>query len=212
MYDKLFVYYCARCYRMSSPDELLQRLRRNPSNRVLLAEMYELLEPHLRASAYALARDTNGSFDDADDLIQDLLLELLENFEAISSRVSNFKHLQNYLWKSYRNRLISYHRRNEVRISAHELLKLRFEEVVSDDFADELQKTENQLLIGQLVEQLGDGCRNLVQSYLLSHQSLADYARERSIKLGTIYTQWQRCVDEMRKILQDHVRKGPPET
>jgi RNA polymerase sigma factor (sigma-70 family) len=197
---------------MLSPDELLERLRRDPGDRDLLAEMYEHLEPHLRGSAYALAKRTSGSFDDADDLIQDILLYLLKDFGAISSRVSSFKHLQNYLWKSYRNRLVSYHRNTEVRASAQEVVSLRFVEVVSEDVASELEKAENQLLIGQLVEQLGEGCRSLVSSYLLSQQSLADYARERGIKLGSIYTQWRRCLEEMRKILKDHVRKTPPET
>src|SRR4051794_467571 len=121
---------------MLSPDELLDRLRRDPTNRDLLAPMYEHLEPHLRASAYALAKRTGGSFDDADDLIQDLLLDFLKDFSAIGSRVSSFKHLQNYLWKSYRNRLISHHRKPGVR--AEEIVSLTFVEVVSEDVAVEL--------------------------------------------------------------------------
>jgi len=91
-------------------------------------------------------------------------------------------------------------------------MRLRFEDLAADSFAKDIRKAENRTLIAQLVSQLQTSCQTLISSYLLEQQALAEYAEKHGIKLGTVYSQWHRCVEELKKILDDRARKGPGPT
>jgi RNA polymerase sigma factor (sigma-70 family) len=188
---------------MLSPDEVFSRLKRDRKNSDLWSMLYNLVEPRLRAFSYRLIKEYGGNPEEADDIVHEVLMRLLKDFSRIVAGISTFQHLQNYLYKACRNEVRSLYRRSEVRASAHEVIALRFEDVVSTSFAEELQKAENREILSKLLSRLNASCQQLVRSYLLSEQSLADYAREHGIKLGTIYTQWQRCIEQMRALAAD---------
>jgi DNA-directed RNA polymerase specialized sigma24 family protein len=99
----------------------------------------------------------------------------------------------------------------QVRTSKEEVLRLKFEDLVSQGFIRQFQQAENRQYIEELLKRLNPRCESLVRSFLLSQQTLTEYAAENGIKVGTIYTQWQRCVDELKKIVLPDVRKPAPE-
>jgi RNA polymerase sigma factor (sigma-70 family) len=186
---------------MLLPDDILARLKRDPRNADLWSALYELTEPRLRAFSYRLMRDYGGSPDEADDIVHEVLMRLLKNFSRIAAPMTSFQHLHNYLYKACRNEVRSQHRRSVVRLSAHEVLQLRFGDVVSDTLSQELQRSENRQFLDELLGRLKPACQDLMQEYLLSEQTLAEFAKERSLKLGSIYTQWQRCIQELRALI-----------
>lgn len=173
--------------------------------------MYDLLEPKLHRYASDLLRRLRTDTEYADDVVQDVLLRLIEDFSKITARISSFLHLQNYLIKACRNRVLEQHRTIQVRVSKEEILRLKFEDLVSQGFLRQFQEVENREFIDELLKRLNPKCENLVRSFLLSQQSLTEYAAENDIKLGTIYTQWQRCLEELKKIILPDVRKSAPE-
>jgi len=128
-------------------------------------------------------------------------MRLVKNYGEVIPRIANFQHLENYLFKACRNEVRSQYRRAVVRASAHEVLRFKFEDVVSDTLSRELQKAENRQFLDEVLRQLKPACQELMREYLLSEQTLAEFARERGIKLGSIYTQWQRCIQELRGIV-----------
>src|SRR5262249_18342564 len=148
-----------------------------------------------------LMKDYGGSPDEADDIVHEVLMRLLKNFSRVASRMTSFQHLQNYLYKACRNEARSHHRRSVTRVSAHEVLQLQFGEVVSAALSKELERIENRQFIDELLGRLKPACQELMREYLLAQQTLADFAKDRGIKLGSIYTQWQRCIEELRSLI-----------
>jgi RNA polymerase sigma factor (sigma-70 family) len=186
---------------MLSPDQILQQLKRRPQNPELWAQLYDLLEPRLHKYSQDLMRRMRIDPELGDDVVQDVLLRLLENFSRITNQVSSYLHLQNYLIKSCRNKILEQQRAIQVRLSKEEILRFRFEDMVSQAFVKEIQQAENRQFVEDLLKKVNPRCQKLVRSFLLSHQALTEYAQENGIKIGTIYTQWQRCIDEFKKLV-----------
>jgi RNA polymerase sigma factor (sigma-70 family) len=195
---------------MRSGDELLESLKRDSSDQRAWAELYDLLEPRLRGFVYDLAKRSRGDLSDVDDVIQNVFARLAKNFRQTCMQFSSFEHLRNYLFKACRNELTDEHRRTGRQASAVEIARLRFEDLAAEHFMQAFRQADNQRLIAQLVTQLNSSCQTLISGYLLSQQTLAEYAEARGIKLGTIYSQWHRCINELREILNDRARKKSP--
>ena len=196
---------------MPSPDQILQQLKKKPRNAQLWGELYDLLEPRLHQYTSDLLRRLRTDTAYADDVVQDVLLRLIEDFSEMTRGISTFLHLQNYLIKACRNRVLEQHRMAQVRASKDEILSLKFEDLVSQTFLRQFQEVESREFIEQLLKRLNPKCEHLIRSFLLSRQSLTDYATENGIKLGTIYTQWKRCIEELKNIVLPDVRKSGPE-
>jgi RNA polymerase sigma factor (sigma-70 family) len=192
---------------MLLPDQILEQLKKKPRNPHLWAELYDLLEPTLHRYTQDLIRRLRTDPESADDVVQDVLVRLIEDFSKITAPISSFLHLQNYLIKACRNRVLEQYRMAQVRVSKEEVLRLKFEDLVSQGFIRQFQQAENRQFIEELLKRLNPRCENLVRSFLLSQQTLTEYAAENGIKIGTIYTQWQRCIDELKKIVPPDVRK-----
>lgn len=196
---------------MCSSDQILEQLKKKPRSPQLWAELYDLLEPKLHRYTHDLIRRLRTDPEYADDVVQDVLVRLIEDFSKITGPISSFLHLQNYLIKACRNRVLEQYRMAQVRTSKEEVLRLKFEDLVSQGFIRQFQQAENRQYIEELLKRLNPRCESLVRSFLLSQQTLTEYAAENDIKVGTIYTQWQRCVDELKKIVLPDVRKPAPE-
>jgi RNA polymerase sigma factor (sigma-70 family) len=196
---------------MCSSDQILEQLKKKPRSPQLWAELYDLLEPKLHRYTHDLIRRLRTDPEYADDVVQDVLVRLIEDFSKITGPISSFLHLQNYLIKACRNRVLEQYRMAQVRTSKEEVLRLKFEDLVSQGFIRQFQQAENRQYIEELLKRLNPRCESLVRSFLLSQQTLTEYAAENGIKVGTIYTQWQRCVDELKKIVLPDVRKPAPE-
>jgi RNA polymerase sigma factor (sigma-70 family) len=195
---------------MRSGDELLESLKRDPSDQRAWAELYDLLEPRLRGFVYDLAEGSRGNLSDVDDIVHIVLGRLVKNFRQTRTRFTSFEHLRNYVFKACRNELTDEHRRTGRQTSAYQVVRLRFEDLAAEHFMQAFREAENQRLIAQLIGQLNSSCQALISGYLLTQQTLAEYAEARGIKLGTIYSQWHRCINELREILNDRARKKPP--
>jgi RNA polymerase sigma factor (sigma-70 family) len=193
---------------MPSPDEIFRSLKHRPENGDLWTQLYDLLEPKLTRFCFFLVRQF-GSQDDPSDIVQDVLLKLVQEFPKIAAPLHSFGHLQHYLYRACRNRIIDHQRRLQTAASAEEILRLHFEDLVSANFLKEFEKTENRQFLEEVLKTLSFPCRELISDYLFSEQSLADYAEARGIKLGTIYKQWSRCLEEIRKKVASPVRNVP---
>jgi RNA polymerase sigma factor (sigma-70 family) len=194
---------------MRSGDEVLECLKRDPSDQTAWAELYDLLQPRLRGFVYELAESRGANLSEVDDIVHIVLGRLVKNFRQTRAQFTSFEHLRNYLFKACRNELVGEQRRLSRQATAYEVARLRFEDLAAKDFMQAFRQAENQRLIAQLVEQLSCGCQTLIAGYLLTQLTLAEYAVARGMKLGTIYSQWHRCINELREILSDRARKKP---
>jgi RNA polymerase sigma factor (sigma-70 family) len=187
---------------MSLDDRLLEQLVSMPNDPDLWAELYDRLVPRLRLFTFSILRQQGGaSSDEADDIVHDVLMEFVRHFDRLQREIGTFRHLQNYLLKACRNRVNKTSRRAQVRQTARELVALRFYDVAPDAVTKNLEHEENRKLIRELSGALNPDCRSLMNAYLLDQWTLAEIAAKEGTKLGTIYSRWQRCLKEMRKIL-----------
>jgi RNA polymerase sigma factor (sigma-70 family) len=138
--------------------------------------------------------------DDAADVVQDMLVTLLEQiaksksplrFERLSDR-----ELRSYLVRAARNRWIDRWRRREVVQRNQE----EFIRAIQQPATPETSVAESDLRVrlGEAVAALGSPYRDLLQALLEEDTTLAELARRRGIKRGTIYTQFRRGIDLLR--------------
>ncbi len=57
-------------------------------------------------------------------------------------------------------------------------------------------------MIENILKGMNPKCRKLIRFYLLEAGTLASYAAAEGLRLGTVYSQWHRCLAEMRKMLR----------
>src|SRR5215469_11867674 len=96
---------------MRSGDEVLRAVEQNPADQVGWSELYDLVEPRLRAFVYEIARAWRGNLTEVDDVVQTVLGRFSNNFVQKKIRFSSFEHLCNYLLKACRNELTDQFRR-----------------------------------------------------------------------------------------------------
>jgi len=187
---------------MSHKDQIIHQLARNPSDVSLWGKFYDLFEPELRLITYSMVRRSRViDVSEAEDIVQDVFVGFVKNFERLKRELRSFAHVRNYLIKSCRNRFLNRIHQSSVRHSAHELLFNRFSDISSGPFQNVFAKIENRRYVEQLLGKVDENCKGLVHSYLFENITLAEYARNKGMKLGTVYARWQRCLEEMRKII-----------
>ena len=145
------------------------------------------------------ARVTAGE-DDAADVVQDILVTLLEQiaksksplrFERLSDR-----ELRRYLVRAARNRWIDRWRRREVVQRNQEELIRAIQRPATPETS--IAESDLHARLREAVAALGLPYRDLLQALLEEDTTLAELARRRGIKRGTIYTQFRRGIDLLR--------------
>jgi len=189
---------------MSKEDELIKDLTRHPDDVSLWSAFYDLIEPHLRLFSLSLMRRSKIlDPSEAEDVVQDVLLSFVRNFARTRSGFTTFTHVRNYLFKACRNRFLNRLEQKSIQLESQGMLSLRFSEVSSEAFRKAFAEVENRALVQKLLSVLDDTCREMASSYLLENKTLAEFAAQRGIRLGTVYARWQICLEAMRKILSD---------
>ena len=195
---------------MSDEDEILRGLSRDAGNQRLWGEFYDQIEPHLRLFSYSLARGYSGiDPSQADDVVQDVMLAFVRNFATLRSKLQSFAHVRNYLLKACRNRFLNLIQQNAVRKNAHEALALRLSEA-SPGLGRVMTRSESRRLLEQILGRLEEPCVSLVRAYLIEDKTLAEFSQSQGVRLGTVYSQWRRCVEAMKAILDSGSKENPP--
>ncbi len=153
---------------MSAEDDLVRRLVRDPSDLSLWAALYDLLQPHLRFFTLSLVRQSRAlDASEAEDIVQEVLVGFLKNFDSLRSDLGGFAHVRNYLIKACRNRFLNRVKQASIREGAYELLFFRFSEMTSELLQKEFRSVENQKLLEALLADLSEECREMAHAYLV---------------------------------------------
>jgi len=141
------------------------------------------------------------SSDEAMDVVHDVFSSLLERAGRGELPRDN-PHLLNYILAAARSRAIDLARK-EARHRRNESVLLSAIQGTPAPGADaQLILHEQQALLRQAIEELGEPYREIFKMLIYRELSLADIARERNLSLGSIYTQYARGVERLRKILR----------
>jgi RNA polymerase sigma factor (sigma-70 family) len=165
--------------------------------RALFTRRYLVQAPKI---VLAMRNWMSAEGDEAVDAIQDVFIRLIERIDA-SDVTLDFEEfsdekLRNYIAQAIRNRWIDIWRRLQI-------IKRNYEELISalehHPTPEELMiESERQAHLRRSVASLRSPYRDILQAVLEDDVTLAEIARRRKIKIGTIYTQFGRALEELR--------------
>jgi RNA polymerase sigma factor (sigma-70 family) len=139
--------------------------------------------------------------DDAVDVIQEVLVDLLEQIETSESPLLVEKlpdrELSHYLVRTVRNRLIDRKRRDEIKQRSYQELLRAIETPPSPEQV--LLDSERVAILRQSITALGAPYRELLEALIEEDTTLSELARRRNIKIGTIHTQFQRAIVALKE-------------
>jgi RNA polymerase sigma-70 factor (ECF subfamily) len=135
------------------------------------------------------------------DIVQDVLTDLLVKIDSsdtphLVEELSDAE-LTKYLAQAVRNRWIDRKRQLEVRERSYKELLDAIEPSPTPE--ELLLDTERALLLRRSIAALRLQDRELLEVLLEENLTLAEVARRRKVKLGTIYTQFRRAVSALRE-------------
>lgn len=148
----------------------------------------------------AVRRRMSAGADDAVDVIQEVLVDLLEQIGSSKTPllVENLADLElgRYLARAVHNRWIDRKRREEIKQRSYNELLHAIEAPPTPE--ELLLDSERVSLLRQSIAALGSPYRELLESLLEDDTTLTELARRRNIKAGTIHTQFHRAVAALR--------------
>jgi RNA polymerase sigma factor (sigma-70 family) len=139
--------------------------------------------------------------DEAIDVVQGLLVAVLERIEQGDAllpveELSNDE-LQRYLIRAVRNYWLDRKRRDGIIQRNYEEL-FRALEVVPSTPESLLTDSQHREILRQSVAALHSPYRKLLEALLDDDVTLAELARRRKIRRGTVYTQFHRAIEALR--------------
>ncbi len=137
--------------------------------------------------------------EEAVDIFQVSVVILYEN--VITGKVDQLSNLKSYLFSIGRNKLME-HFRN---LKKHNHSQLDNNVLLKQLFVDEYDLDSHQIdhieLMHQALEELGDPCKSLLQSYYFKKMNLLEIADALSYKNSdTVKTKKFKCIKRLRKI------------
>jgi RNA polymerase sigma-70 factor (ECF subfamily) len=194
------------------PDRGFQRVKKMgiknvwPFRRDSHDQFERLLQPHLK-QLYRLAYRFTGQRDDAEDLVQDLLLKLYPRMEEIESLDKPGPWLARVLYRQYIDRV----RRQQ----RSPVLAMDDEEAVYETHASQeaqpAQVVETQIhnqMLQQALAQLNEDQRIAVMLHDVEGYSLQEIEQILDVSQGTLKSRLSRA----RAKLRDHLEKMEPDS
>ena len=155
---------------------------------------------HAPKLTLAMRNRMSAGVDEATDVIQEVLVDLLEQIEASETplRVETLpdKELSHYLARAVRNRWIDHKRRDEIKQRSYAELLLAIEAPPTPE--EVLLDQERLALLRRSIAALWSPYRELLEALIEEDTTLTELARRRNIKVGTIHTQFHRAVEALR--------------
>ncbi|MDF1696063.1 MAG: sigma-70 family RNA polymerase sigma factor [Saprospiraceae bacterium] len=142
----------------------------------------------------------SGTKDDAKDIFQDSVVVFYKNLKKESFQLSG--KLSTYMYSIARNLWLKKLRDNRISTSPIEDEKDSFSNQGSAQL--DLEFTENQQMIGKLLREAGDRCKNLLKAFYYEKMSMRKIAETQGFSSEQIAkNQKVRCLKKIRAILNN---------
>jgi RNA polymerase sigma-70 factor (ECF subfamily) len=165
------------------------------------AQFEQLLQPHL-SQLYRLAYRFTGQRDDAEDLVQDLLLKLYPRMAEIESLDNPAPWLARVLYHQYIDR-IRRQQRSPLQLMGEEEIAY---EIHPDDGAQPSQEMENEIrgrMLQQALNELNEDQRMAVMLHDVEGYSLQEIENILGVTQGTLKSRLSRARGKLREKLQE---------
>ena len=144
---------------------------------------------------------------EAENIVQDIFLDLWENRVQMSSHTNLVAHL----FTAVKNKCIDYLR--------HQITAQKVEETIQSDYVIELQMkfesldvfdtvhtdyTEIEILLHKAIDSLPDKCRDIFVKSKLEGRKQKEIAEELNISINTVETQMAVAYKRLKLLLKDH--------
>lgn len=171
-----------------------------PIRRDAHAQFEQLLQPHLK-QLYRLAYRFTGQRDDAEDLLQDLLLKLYPRLNELQAIEKPGPWLARVLYRQYIDRLRASKRSPLQSMDDEQAV---YEVHASDDAqpTDEADTAIKSRLLQQALDQLNEDQRSAVMLHDVEGYSLQEIEQILDVSQGTLKSRLSRARAKLRELLQ----------
>lgn len=170
-------------------DELLQGLKKGEE------KAYHQLFQHYFEPLTFYANRYLKDLDAARDLVQEVMSQLYEKRESLEIRES----LKAFMYRSVANRSLNVLKHEEVKQRHHAVIKEQADPYFQQD---EIELSELQARINQLMHALPPECGRIFRMSRLEHKSNSEIAEELGISKRTVETQISKALKIFRKALK----------
>ncbi len=141
-----------------------------------------------------------NDLDIAEDLVQEVLLKLYENRNAIQFHTS----LKAFLYQSVRNKSIDYLRSTKTKSEHHDQIKL-LNQAESADWSDTMEQMELEERIANAIATLPEQCQLVFRMSRFDGMRNQEIADELKISKRTVETQVSNALKRLRKEVMSYV-------
>jgi RNA polymerase sigma factor (sigma-70 family) len=180
-----------------SVHDALKTIRRDPQDSSGWTIFYVYMHQHLLAYVSGLLV-TFGILEgeQAEDIVQDVLLTFLEKWPRLRSRISSLSEVEAYLKASCRNLLVDRYRHSKTVQHFVDFVSTRF----SDAFRGE-HEMYRKMFVEQIISLLPPACAMILTAYVEEDLTPAELAERENESPATFYSRWYRCIEKAKQIL-----------
>lgn len=187
---------------------MTQMLPKREERRSSFVQRYLAQAPKL---ILAMRGRMSAGADDAIDVIQEVLVDLLEQIKSSETPLLveglSDSELSRYLVRAVRNRWIDQKRRDEIKRRSYSELLHAVEAPPTPE--EVLLDSERVVRLRRSIAALRSPYRELLEALIEEDTTLTELARRRDIKVGTIHTQFHRAVEALRDVWRRQTARRP---
>lgn len=157
----------------------------------LFREHYEML--------CHFARKLLGNMEEAEELVQDLFVQLWDKRDQLPEAMS----MRSYLFTAARNRCLNVIKHHKIRDKHQEAVKMA-PPAPAPDAAQELEHAELQARIGDAIDKLPDRCQQIFRMSRFEGLKYSEIGQQLGISPRTVETQIGKALRILRGELQDY--------
>lgn len=160
-----------------------------------LEMLYKLYEQKMYRAAYSVLHDVGQ----AEDAVQDAFIRLLKSIKKIKEIGS--PECGAYVFRTIRNIAIDQYRRNQAE-NSHCIRGKRPEQADKhDEIDDVVKKVANQMILGEILDNLPEQYRDIVVYRCLHQLSVKEAAAVLEINEATVRKRQQRAMQKIKKMI-----------
>ncbi|MEI7587031.1 MAG: RNA polymerase sigma factor [Runella sp.] len=177
-------------------QEIVEKLRIGEKVEDITAYLYRRFE----VKAIRLVQRLGGVYEDAQDVLHDSLLALLQHIQEGKFDANGVASLDTYFYSIVRNEWLNKNRGNSRRLQREETAVAMTGSVETTTPLSEMIQNDTAF---QVFQRIGEKCRKILSAYHAENRPLTEIAEELQISLGALRVEKHRCMKKLSSLVNE---------
>ena len=160
-------------------------------------QYFELIYVHYHASLCVFAKSFVNDIDEAEEIVQNVILKLWEQKESLYKIIS----LKSYLYRAVRNTCLNYIKHQKIVQQYKDAAWIKLKEIESD-FVNPYQNTELEEHINNAIAELPERCREVFELSRFDGLKNKEISAKLSISVKAVEANITRALSSLRKKIE----------